>query len=315
VGLIFCLRMPESARWLLARDRIAEATELVKRFIAPTPLPALPANTPGTAQPPAENLSTLQVLKEMASPKMRRDAVLAVVPWFMCDAVHFAIVMFAPFILEKMLQADGLPFLDGCIRAAQANLLLSVSLLIGFGLNCWMIDRVGRMKLQVFGFLGMAASLGVLGWFASMAQQGNSVLRLIHYPPVPDDAPAGAVRAAAHEDINLVTLLVESTSGGLEIKTRDGRWIPVHALHGQIVLDAGDMLQRCTNGRIPSTTHRVVNPRGPNVERYSMPFFTHPRPECLLAPVEGTVTADRPALAPPITAHDFLTERLRAITA
>jgi isopenicillin N synthase-like dioxygenase len=152
-------------------------------------------------------------------------------------------------------------------------------------------------------------------WFSSMAQQGNSVLRLIHYPPVPDDAPAGAVRAAAHEDINLVTLLVESTSGGLEIKTRDGRWIPVHALHGQIVLDAGDMLQRCTNGRIPSTTHRVVNPRGPNVERYSMPFFTHPRPECLLAPVEGTVTADRPALAPPITAHDFLSERLRAITA
>ena len=169
VGLIFCLRMPESARWLLARDRIAEATELVKRFIAPAPLPALPPNVPGAAQPPAENLSTLQVLKEMASPKMRRDAVLAVVPWFMCDAVHFAIVMFAPFILEKMLQADGLPFLEGCIRAAQANLLLSISLLIGFGLNCWMIDRVGRMKLQVFGFLGMAASLGVLGWFASMA--------------------------------------------------------------------------------------------------------------------------------------------------
>ena len=151
--------------------------------------------------------------------------------------------------------------------------------------------------------------------FADMAVDGNSILRLIHYPPVPADVPAGAVRAAAHEDINLVTLLVESTSGGLEIKTRDGRWIPVHALHGQIVLDAGDMLQRCTNGRIPSTTHRVVNPRGPNVERYSMPFFTHPRPECLLAPVEGTVTADRPALAPPITAHDFLTERLRAITA
>lgn len=152
-------------------------------------------------------------------------------------------------------------------------------------------------------------------WFASMAQGGNSVLRLIHYPPVADDAPAGAVRAAAHEDINLITLLVESTSGGLELRTRDGRWIPVHALHGQIVLDAGDMLQRCTNGRIPSTTHRVVNPRGPNVERYSMPFFTHPRPECVLAPAPGTVTPARPALAAPVTAHEFLTERLRAISA
>lgn len=152
-----------------------------------------------------------------------------------------------------------------------------------------------------------------LDWFSSMARGGNSVLRLIHYPPVPDDAPPGAVRAAAHEDINLVTLLVESTTGGLELLTREGRWLPVHALHGQIVLDAGDMLQRCTNGRIPSTTHRVVNPRGANTRRYSMPFFTHPRPECVLAPAPGTVSAERPALAPPITAHEFLTERLRAI--
>jgi isopenicillin N synthase-like dioxygenase len=151
--------------------------------------------------------------------------------------------------------------------------------------------------------------------FASMAVQGNSVLRVIHYPPVPAEAPPGAVRAAAHEDINLVTLLVESTSGGLELLTRDGTWIPVHALDGQIVLDAGDMLQLCTNGLIPSTTHRVVNPAGPNTPRYSMPFFTHPRPEVLLAPAPGTVTADRPARYAPITAHDFLTERLRAITA
>ncbi|MEZ4390552.1 MAG: 2-oxoglutarate and iron-dependent oxygenase domain-containing protein [Polyangiales bacterium] len=151
-------------------------------------------------------------------------------------------------------------------------------------------------------------------WFSSMARGGNSVLRLIHYPPVPDDAPAGAVRAAAHEDINLITLLVESTTGGLELLTRDGVWLPVHALDGQIVLDAGDMLQRCTNGRIPSTTHRVVNPRGSNTRRYSMPFFTHPRPECVLAPAPGTVTAERPALAAPVTAHEFLTERLRAIT-
>jgi isopenicillin N synthase-like dioxygenase len=151
--------------------------------------------------------------------------------------------------------------------------------------------------------------------FASMAVDGNSILRLIHYPPVPADVPAGAVRAAAHEDINLMTLLVESTTGGLELQTRDGTWIPVHSLAGQIVLDAGDMLQRATNGLIPATTHRVVNPSGPNVTRYSLPFFTHPRPEVVLAPAATTVAPDRPARYAPITAQAFLEERLRAITA
>jgi isopenicillin N synthase-like dioxygenase len=149
--------------------------------------------------------------------------------------------------------------------------------------------------------------------FADMIVDGNSVLRLIHYPPVPPDAPPHAVRAAAHEDINLVTLLVEGTSGGLEIQTRDGAWLPVHSLAGQIVLDAGDMLQLCTNGAIPSTTHRVVNPEGPNVPRYSMPFFTHPRPDVLLEPAPGTVTATRPARYAPLRAHEFLSQRLRAI--
>lgn len=151
--------------------------------------------------------------------------------------------------------------------------------------------------------------------FASMARQGNSILRVIHYPPVPADVPAGAVRAAAHEDINLMTLLVESTAGGLELLTREGEWIAVGALEGQIILDTGDMFARCTNGRIRATTHRVVNPTGPNVARYSMPFFVHPRPEVLLGPVAGTVDEAHPARFEPITADAFLNERLRAIRA
>lgn len=149
--------------------------------------------------------------------------------------------------------------------------------------------------------------------FSSMAEQGNSVLRIIHYPPVPENANPSAVRAAEHEDINLITLLCEASTGGLEIKTRDGKWLPIRSLDGQIVCDAGDMLQLATNGVIPATTHRVVNPpTGNNKSRFSMPFFVHPRPEVLLEPAKTTIGAEG-AKYKAITAHDFLTERLRAI--
>ncbi|MFM2152367.1 MAG: hypothetical protein RL199_802 [Pseudomonadota bacterium] len=149
--------------------------------------------------------------------------------------------------------------------------------------------------------------------FSSMAERGNSVLRIIHYPPVGADAHQEAVRAAAHEDINLITLLCEASSGGLEIKTRDGKWLPVSSLEGQIVVDAGDMLQLATNGIIPATTHRVVNPTETrNEERFSMPFFVHPRPEVILEPAPSTVATEKPRYEA-ITAHDYLTERLKAI--
>ncbi len=149
--------------------------------------------------------------------------------------------------------------------------------------------------------------------FSSMAEQGNSVLRIIHYPPIPENAPVNAVRAAAHEDINLITLLCEASSGGLELKSRDGSWLPISSLDGQIVCDAGDMLQLATNGVIPATTHRVVNPpTGNNKPRYSMPFFVHPRPEVMLEPAKTTLGAEGPKYKA-ITAHDFLTERLRQI--
>jgi isopenicillin N synthase-like dioxygenase len=151
--------------------------------------------------------------------------------------------------------------------------------------------------------------------FADMAQDGNSVLRIIHYPPLKDRFIPGGVRAAEHEDINLITLLCESTSSGLEVLTRQGEWLAVDALKGQIVVDSGDMLSRVTNEVIPSTTHRVVNPRSADddVVRYSMPFFVHPYPSCMLRVFDNFVSPERPKKFADITADDFLQQRLREI--
>ena len=149
--------------------------------------------------------------------------------------------------------------------------------------------------------------------FASMMEVGNSILRVIHYPPVrPDQAPA--VRAAAHEDINLITLLCEATDSGLEILTRQGEWMAVETGPGQIVVDAGDMLSRFTNEVVPAATHRVVNPaENAARDRYSMPFFVHPYSACDLTINERFVSADNPPRYPPITAGQFLEQRLREI--
>ncbi len=149
--------------------------------------------------------------------------------------------------------------------------------------------------------------------FSSMMDVGNSILRILHYPPVkPEYAPA--VRAAAHEDINLITLLCEATDSGLEILTREGEWMPVETGPGQIVVDAGDMLSRFTNEVIPATTHRVVNPaENAARDRYSMPFFVHPYSACDLTIPEQFVCADNPPKYPPITAGQFLEQRLREI--
>lgn len=148
--------------------------------------------------------------------------------------------------------------------------------------------------------------------FASMVSVGNSILRVIHYPPVaPEFDPA--VRASAHEDINLITLLCEATDSGLEIFTREGEWLAVETGEGQIVVDAGDMLSRCTNRVVPATTHRVVNPTGVNRDRYSMPFFVHPYSSCDLTVMDRFVDEDNPPKFPPITAGQFLEERLREI--
>jgi len=147
-----------------------------------------------------------------------------------------------------------------------------------------------------------------------LSTDGNSILRALHYPPLSDIPVAkGAVRAAAHEDINLITLLVTSTQSGLEILRRDGEWLAVNAEPGEILMDAGDMLGRITNGVIDATTHRVVNPSEDRSERFSMPFFVHPRPEALLSVLDSCRRDDLPEPPADITGYAFLQERLAEI--
>jgi isopenicillin N synthase-like dioxygenase len=151
-------------------------------------------------------------------------------------------------------------------------------------------------------------------FFDSTIENGNSVLRLLHYPPVPVDGPN--IRAGAHEDINTITLLLGAEEAGLQLLDRAGNWLPVQPKPGELAINVGDMLQRLTNNYLRSTTHRVLNPaperRGHS--RYSMPFFLHFRPDYLIETLPSCVTPDRPNLYPtPITAHDYLYERLREI--
>jgi isopenicillin N synthase-like dioxygenase len=167
-------------------------------------------------------------------------------------------------------------------------------------------DAGDKLLSAIARYLGLEPN-----WFDRAVKDGNSVLRLLHYPPVPADAPE--VRAGAHEDINLITLLLGAEEAGLELLDRDGRWLPVKPPQGAMVVNVGDMLQRLTNHVLPSTTHRVVNPaperRGHS--RYSMPFFLHPAPDFLIETLPSTISAERPNRYPePITAHDYLHERL-----
>ena len=152
------------------------------------------------------------------------------------------------------------------------------------------------------------------GVFRDLCTDSDTIVRVIYYPPVPRDAPPGSVRSAAHEDINLITLLSAATAEGLELLQRDGRWRPVHTGFDTIVVDAGDMLQNVTNGLYRSTTHRVVNPADASSDRYSMPCFIHPRKDADLTPRASCVarTGDV-ARYPSITAGAYLDQRLREI--
>jgi isopenicillin N synthase-like dioxygenase len=180
--------------------------------------------------------------------------------------------------------------------------------------------------------------------FRSMTTDSDTIIRVIYYPPLaaeglgtssearPGASPRsrrqvassaansaqasspGSVRSAAHEDINLITLLSGATSEGLELLRRDGSWLPVHTAFDTIVVDAGDMLQNVTNGLYKSTTHRVVNPPDATSDRYSMPCFIHPRKDADLTPLASCVarTGGTPCY-PAITAGAYLDQRLREI--
>ncbi|EJL33622.1 isopenicillin N synthase family oxygenase [Novosphingobium sp. AP12] len=152
-------------------------------------------------------------------------------------------------------------------------------------------------------------------WFDPAIDDGNSVLRLLHYPPVGEGA-GGAIRAGAHEDINLITLLLGAQEAGLELLGKDGRWLSIAPPEGALVVNIGDMLQRLTNHVLPSTTHRVRNPSGERAghSRYSMPFFLHLRSDFPFVTLPECVSEENPDRYPEtITADDYLQERLREI--
>tara|TARA_R110002072_G_scaffold64203_5_gene159670 strand:+ start:3496 stop:4440 length:945 start_codon:yes stop_codon:yes gene_type:complete len=148
-------------------------------------------------------------------------------------------------------------------------------------------------------------------FFKEMVNDGNSILRTIWYPPTDGEDTKNSIRAAAHEDINLITMLVGATASGLQLLDRDGTWLDVNSKPGQIVVDSGDMMSRLTNDVLPATTHRVINPDDGGSERYSMPFFVHPHSKANLSCIPSCV--GNGAKYEDITAGDFLNQRLREI--
>jgi isopenicillin N synthase-like dioxygenase len=192
--------------------------------------------------------------------------------------------------------------------------------------NLWP-EEIGSFRADVYGLYEALDALGAEllqsialylnlapDFFASATRDGNSVLRLLHYPPTPPN-PTG-VRAEAHEDINVITLLLGAEEAGLQLLTREGQWLEVNPPEGALVVNVGDMLQRLTNHVLPSTSHRVVNPapERAHLPRYSIPFFLHFAPDFLIETLPNCVSSENPNRYPtPITAQDFLYERLREI--
>lgn len=171
-------------------------------------------------------------------------------------------------------------------------------------------ETSGKALLQAIAlYLGLEEH-----YFDEWVHNGNSILRAIHYPPITSE-PKSAIRAEQHEDINLITLLVGASADGLQILTKQGEWVGVTSLPEQIVVNVGDMLQRLTNNKLRSTTHRVVNPPRElwGTSRFSIPFFLHPKSEMSLASLESCIDAQHPKAYEDATAGEYLDERLREI--
>ena len=173
------------------------------------------------------------------------------------------------------------------------------------------LDVLGRKILRAIAhYLALGDD-----FFEDKVEMGNSVLRMLHYPPVPLDAPG--VRAGAHEDINVITLLLGAEEAGLQLKDAEGEWLDIAPPPGALVVNIGDMLRRLTNHVLPSTTHRVVNPaperRG--FARYSTPFFLHFNPDYVIETLPSTITPENPDryVGESIMAEDFLMQRLKEI--
>lgn len=172
------------------------------------------------------------------------------------------------------------------------------------------LDAFGAKLLE-----GVALHLGLdENWFGNKVESGNSILRLLHYPPQENPPPAGSVRAGAHEDINVITLLLGAEEAGLQALHRSGEWLTVNPPPDSIVINCGDMLQRLTGGLLPSTTHRVLNPSPKRAKfpRYSTPFFLHFNQDFIIEALPQCV-AEGGKAETPITAQDYLMERLREI--
>lgn len=175
------------------------------------------------------------------------------------------------------------------------------------------LERTGVQIMKALAiYLGLEET-----YFDNKVIHGNSILRAIHYFPIPnpDDIPDTAVRAAEHGDINLITLLMGASADGLQVLRRDGQWIPITALPEQIVVNVGDMLSRLTNNRLKSTIHRVINPPKDQMHtsRYSIPFFMHPRADMDLSCLSTCVTEEFPKQYEDVTAGEFLDQRLKEI--
>jgi isopenicillin N synthase-like dioxygenase len=208
----------------------------------------------------------------------------------------------------------GQTVVDGDPVASEYPPNITVSEVIGFTPTFFKAYRAFEQSgSQLLRAIAIYLGLGE-NYFDQYVHNGNSILRAIHYPPIVSE-PQSAIRAEQHEDINLITLLIGASADGLEILSKSNEWVPVTSLPEQIVVNVGDMLQRLTNDKLKSTTHRVVNPPRKlwGTSRFSIPFFLHPKSSMSLACLPSTVDANHPKHYPDCTAGEYLDERLREI--